>query len=66
MYNSSSSVRTKEETCIRLTQENLIEFLVQYIYLIYARLIVYTTQILVYPKDYIYHILLTYSIMLFF
>ena len=36
-------VKSKEEPCIGLTQENLIEFLVQYIYLIYVKQIVHTT-----------------------
>jgi len=36
----SQSVKTKDKPCIELTQENSIEFLLQYIYLIYARLII--------------------------
>ena len=34
------SIKTKDKSYIRLTQENSIKFLVQYIYLIYARLMV--------------------------
>ena len=50
----------KEEPCIRLTQENLMEFQVQSVYLIYARLLVHTILTLAYSKDYIYYILLIY------
>jgi len=40
-YDLSSSDRMKEEHCIGLIQENLIEFLVQDIYLTYSSLVVY-------------------------
>ena len=53
-------VKIKEELCIRLTQEN--ECQVQSIYLIYTRLIVYTILNLVYLKEHIYYIPLTYDI----
>jgi len=36
----SQSVKTKDKPYIKLIQENSIEFLVQCIYLIYARLII--------------------------
>ena len=55
----SQSIKMKEEPCIRLTQENLMEFQVQSVYLIYARLLVHTTLTLAYSKDYVYYILLT-------
>jgi len=42
-YNLRLSNKSKEKPCIEFTQENLMEFLVQYIYLIYTRLIVCTT-----------------------
>ena len=61
-YNLKLSDKSKEESCIVFIQENLIEFLVQCIYLIYARLIVYTTWVLAYFEDYIYYILLIYDI----
>jgi len=35
------SVKIKKEPCIEIIQENSIDFLVQYIYLIYTRLMVY-------------------------
>ena len=46
-----------------LTQENSIEFLVQ---CIYTRLVVHATQVLAYPKGYVYYMLLTYSMTLLF
>ena len=42
-YNLKLSNKSKEKPCIRFTQENLMKFLVQYIYLMYARLMVCTT-----------------------
>jgi len=48
-------MKLEEEPCIKLTQENSIEFQVQSIYLIYARLLVYAILILVYSKEYILH-----------
>jgi len=51
-----------QEPYIGFIQENLIEFLVQYIYLIYTRLIVYAIPVLAYLKDYTYYILLTYNV----
>ena len=39
-----------------LTQENSIEFQGQNVYLIYVRLLVYSTLILAYSKNYIYYI----------
>ena len=44
-----------------LIQENLIEFLIQSVYLIYARLIVYAIQNITYPKGYALFIKSTYS-----
>ena len=52
-------------TCIRLTQENLMKFQLQSVYLIYTGLIFHTILNLVYPKEYIYYILLTYGITLY-
>ena len=42
------------------------KFQVQCIYLIYAKLIVYATWVLACSKDYIYYILLIYSMTLLF
>ena len=56
-YNLRPRVRSKEKSCIRLIQKNLINFLIQLVYLIYARLIVHTIQILAYSKDHILHII---------
>jgi len=42
------------------------EFQVQNVYLIYTELMVYTTLNLVYSKEHIYYILLTYNITLLF
>ena len=56
----------RKEPYIEIIQENLIEFLVQYIQLIYTRLMIYAIQILVYSKDYTYYILLIYDIISFF
>ena len=39
-YDLSSSDRMKEEPCIGLIQENLIEFLLQDIYLTYSSLVI--------------------------
>ena len=60
-YNSNLSIKVKEELCIGFTQKNLIEFQVQSIYLIYTRLIVCIILNLVYPKEYVLSIRLTYS-----
>ena len=59
---------TKEKPYIKLTQENLTEFHLQSVYLIYIYtwLIVYAILNLVYSKRYVYYILLTYSIILLF
>jgi len=65
-YNSRLSDKSKEESYIGFIQENSIVFLVQCIYLIFARLIVYTIQVLAYSKDHIYSMLLTYSMISFF
>ena len=43
----------QQEPCIGFTQKNLIEFQVQNIYLIYARLAVYTILYLIYSKGHI-------------
>jgi len=51
-----------QEPCIGFIQENLIEFLVQCIYLIYTRLIIYAISVLAYLKGYTYYILLTYNV----
>ena len=51
----SQSVKTKKKPYIRSTQENSIEFQVQSVYLIYAKLLVHAILTLVYPKDYILH-----------
>ena len=42
-YNLKLSNKSKEKPHIGFTQENLMEFLVQYIYLMYAKLMVCTT-----------------------
>ena len=65
-YNLRLRVRLKKKSCIGLIQENLIEFWAQSVYLIYTRLMVYTTLNLVYSKKYIYYMLLTCSITLLF
>ena len=49
----SQSVKMKEESCIELTQENLIEFQLQSVYFIYTWLIVYIILNLAYSKEYI-------------
>ena len=41
---------------MRLIQENLIKFLVQSIYLIYAKLVIYARPYLTYPKDHTFYI----------
>ena len=51
-----------QEPCIGFIQENLIEFLVQCIYLIYTRLIIYAISVLAYLKGYTYYILLIYNV----
>ena len=61
-YSSRLSNKSKEKPCIGFIQENSIEFLVQYIYLIYTRLIVHTIWVLAYSKNYIYYILFIYNI----
>ena len=60
-HDLGSSDRAKEKPCIGFTQGNSIEFLVQCIYLIYARLIVHATQVLAYSKDHMYYMLLVCS-----
>ena len=60
-YSLKLSNKLKEESYIEFIQENLIEFLVQSIYLIYAQLIVYAKLYLTYFKDYILFIRLTYG-----
>ena len=60
-YSLKLSNKLKEESYIEFIQENLIEFLVQSIYLIYAWLIVYAKLYLTYFKDYILFIRLTYG-----
>jgi len=40
-YSSRLSDKSKEKPCIGFIQENSIEFLVQYVYLIYTRLMVH-------------------------
>ena len=52
-YNLKLSDKLKEESCIRFIYKNSIEFLILSIYLIYNRLVVYTTQNLTYFKGYI-------------
>jgi len=54
-------VKSTKEPCIGLTQENLIKFQVQNVYLIYTWLMVCTTLNLAYPKEYIYYMILTYK-----
>ena len=49
----SQSVKTKDKPCIGLTQENLVEFQVQSVYLIYTWLMVCTIPNIVYFKEYI-------------
>jgi len=49
----SQSIKMKEEPCIGLTQENLIEFQLQSVYLIYTWLIVYIILNLVYSKGHV-------------
>jgi len=56
----SQSIKTKEEPCIGLIQENLIEFQLQSVYLIYTWPIVYATLNLAYFKEHIYYIPLIY------
>jgi len=58
----TQSVKLRKEFCIRFTQENLIEFYVQSIYLIYAGLMVCITLSLAYPKKYVLFIRSTYSV----
>ena len=41
-YNLNLSIKGKNKHYIRLIQENLIKFLLQDVYLIYTRLLVYT------------------------
>ena len=65
-YNWRLRVKSTKEPCIRLIQENSMEFLVQCIYLIYTRLMVYAMQILVYSKDYVYYIPLICNMISFF
>jgi len=50
-YNLSLSIRVKKESCNRLIQENLMEFQVQSVYLIYTTLMVHATLNLVYSKE---------------
>ena len=45
----------------QINKKNSIEFLIQNIYLIYTRLVVYATQNLTYPKDHILSIRSTYN-----
>ena len=49
----SQSVKTKDKPCIELTQENLMEFQVQSVYLIYTWLIVHTILNLAYSKEHV-------------
>ena len=49
----SQSIKTKDESCIGLIQENSMEFQVQSVYFIYTWLIVYTILNLAYSKEYI-------------
>ena len=62
-YNLGWSNKVKKESYIGFIQE---KFLVQYIYLIYTRLIVCATWVSVYLKGHIYYMLLIYSIILLF
>jgi len=59
------SVSSCHNTCIRLTQENLMKFQLQNVYLIYTGLIFHAILNLVYPKEHIYYILLTCGITLY-
>ena len=54
---------SQKELCIGFTQENLIEFLIQCIYLIYTKLIVHAIQVLAYSKNHAYYILLFQNIL---
>ena len=64
-YNWRLRVKLTKKPCIGLIQENLIEFQVQSVYLIYTRLMVHAILNLAYSKEHVYYILLTYSIILF-
>jgi len=59
---SKLRVKLRKEPYIGFTQENLIEFQVQSIYLIYTRLIVYAILNLAYPKEHVLTIKSTYSV----
>ena len=48
----TQSVKSRKNLILELTQENLIEFLVQSIYLVYTGLMVHTTLNLAHPKKY--------------
>ena len=65
-YNSRLNDKSKKESYIVFIQVKLIKFLVQYIYLIYVRLIVHATQVLVYPKGYVYYMPLIYNMISLF
>ena len=65
-YDWKLRVKSIKEPYIGLIQENSIKFQVQSVYLIYTRLIVYAILNLAYPKEYVYYILLIYSIISLF
>ena len=56
-YDLRSRNRLKKEPCIRLIQENSIEFQVPSVYLIYTGIIVYTTLNLAYSKEHMLNML---------
>jgi len=49
----TQSIKSRKNLVLGLTQENLMEFLIQSIYLIYTGLMVHTTLNLAHPKKYI-------------
>ena len=61
-YDSRLGVKSREKPYIGFTQENLMEFQLQSIYLIYTWLMVCPILNLAYPKKHMYYILLIYSI----
>ena len=66
-YNWRLKVLSQQKNLVLgLTQENSMEFLSTMYLLIYAGLLVYTTLNLAYPKEHVYYILLTYSMILLF
>ena len=65
-YNLGLSNKAKEKPCIGFISENSIEFQLQSVYLIHTRLIVCIILNLAYSKEYVYYMLLIYSIISLF